>query len=242
LAAVIARVRDTGIGDLSLRELAAAIGTSHRMLLYHFGSREGLRVAVVRAVEEQQRAFLAELAADSGLSPSDAMRAMWGRLADPGLWPNERLFFELYGQALQGRPGTTGLLDDVVDAWVAPAAAYAERHGASPEGARADARLGIAVTRGLLLDLLATGDRAAVDAALEPYLRPYGAVTRPGQQPPVRPLQGAGDPRARRRPARTTGRMDVGERTTMQAHHQGAESGTRRTRFAIGIPQYVGDG
>jgi AcrR family transcriptional regulator len=46
---------DTGIADLSLRQLAAAIGTSHRMLLYHFGSREGLLAAVTRAVEEQQQ-------------------------------------------------------------------------------------------------------------------------------------------------------------------------------------------
>ena len=35
-----------GMGDLSLRKIAAAIGTSHRMLLYHFGSREGLLAAV----------------------------------------------------------------------------------------------------------------------------------------------------------------------------------------------------
>jgi AcrR family transcriptional regulator len=45
-----------GIADLSLRELAAAIGTSHRRLLYHFGSREGLLVAIARAVEEAERA------------------------------------------------------------------------------------------------------------------------------------------------------------------------------------------
>jgi AcrR family transcriptional regulator len=41
-AAAIAIAMQGGIADLSLRELAAAIGTSHRMLLYHFGSREGL--------------------------------------------------------------------------------------------------------------------------------------------------------------------------------------------------------
>ena len=40
-----------GLGDLSLRKVAAAIGTSHRMLLYHFGSREGLLLAVTDAVE-----------------------------------------------------------------------------------------------------------------------------------------------------------------------------------------------
>ena len=68
LAAVLGYVTEHGFSDLSLREVAAAIGTSHRMLIYHFGSREGLLVAVVQAVEAAQRGFLAELAADMCLS------------------------------------------------------------------------------------------------------------------------------------------------------------------------------
>ena len=191
LAAVIAHVQQTGISNLSLRELAAAIGTSHRMLLYHFGSREGLLVAVVRAVEDAQRAFLAELTNQPGLAPADAMRAMWRRLADPQLWPNERLFFELYAQALQGRPGTVGFLDDIVDAWVTPVAEYGVQLGVAPQDARADARLAVAVARGLLLDLLATRDRAAVDAAFERYLAQYAALHRPGTRR-GRPVRGFG--------------------------------------------------
>jgi hypothetical protein len=42
--------------------------------------------------------------------------------------------------------------------------------GADEETARADARLGVAVVRGLLLDLLATGDREAVDSAFDRYI------------------------------------------------------------------------
>ena len=41
-------VAEHGVGDLSLRGLAAALGTSHRMLSYHFGSREGLLIEVIR--------------------------------------------------------------------------------------------------------------------------------------------------------------------------------------------------
>jgi AcrR family transcriptional regulator len=178
LAAVLTHVAQTGITDLSLRELAAAIGTSHRMLLYHFGSREGLLVAVVQAVEAAQRAFLAELAATRDLPAAEAIRAMWQRLADPRLWPNERLFFELYAQALQGRPGTVALLDDIVDAWVRPMVDYGVARGQSPEDAAADGRLAVAVTRGLLLDLLATHNRAATDAAVERYIAQYTALTR----------------------------------------------------------------
>jgi AcrR family transcriptional regulator len=175
LAAVIDHIQHHGIADFSLREVGAAVGTSHRMLIYHFGSREGLLVAVVQAVEAAQRAFLADLLADTGLSRGEAMRRMWQRLADPSLWPNERLFYELYVQALQGRPGTQGFLDDVVDAWVEPLVDLADRYGVERDEFRADTRLGVAVVRGLLLDLLATQDRQAVDAAFERYLRLYEA-------------------------------------------------------------------
>ena len=52
LEAVIAHIAARGVSDLSLRELAA-LGTSHRMLIYHPSvAREGLLVAVVRAVED----------------------------------------------------------------------------------------------------------------------------------------------------------------------------------------------
>src|SRR4051794_18024994 len=55
------------------------------------------------------------------------------------------------------RAGPTGsrpaaeLLDGVVDSWVEPAAAIAVRLGLDPEVAVPPARLGVAVTRGLLL-------------------------------------------------------------------------------------------
>src|SRR5215813_11049905 len=166
LAAAVAHALDAGIADLSLRQLAAAIGTSHRMLLYHFGSREGLLVAVTQAVEEQQRAALLE----SDTTTHDARRS-WARLSDPGLWPQERLFFELYAYALRGRPGTEGFLDGIVESWVAPVAAALVEAGAGERTARADARLGVAVVRGLLLDLLATGDRAGTTAAYERFLQ-----------------------------------------------------------------------
>jgi AcrR family transcriptional regulator len=170
LAAAVGYLQAHGLGELSLRELAAAIGTSHRMLIYHFGSKEGLLVAVVQAVEAQQRDFLARLVADPAMGPVEAMRVMWRRLADPGLWPSERLFFEIYSQALQGRPGTEGFLDRITDDWIDLAAEYSVQLGAAPETARADARLSVAVGRGLLLDLLATGDRAQADQAYERFI------------------------------------------------------------------------
>jgi AcrR family transcriptional regulator len=169
LAAAIEHVSQHGVGEISLRALAAALGTSHRMLIYHFGSREALLIEVIRTVEEQQRMALAEILKDADEPPAEIMRRMWARVADPALWPNERLFFEVYAQALQGSPHALPLLDGIVDAWVEPLAALVAP-GRPREEARAEARLGVAVVRGLLLDLLATGDREAVDAAMERYI------------------------------------------------------------------------
>jgi AcrR family transcriptional regulator len=170
LAAAVEYAAHHGLADLSLRTLAAALGTSHRMLIHHFGSKEGLWVQVIRTVEQRQREVLAEIVPDPAQAPADALREWWRHISDPALWPNERLFFEIYGQALQGRPGTTELLDGIVDDWLEPGIQYGLARGMTREQAAASARLGVAVTRGLLLDLLATGDRAAVDAAMDAYI------------------------------------------------------------------------
>jgi AcrR family transcriptional regulator len=171
LQGAMEHVAANGVADLSLRGLAQALGTSHRMLSYHFGSREGLLIEVIKAVEEQQREALAQMLEEEAGQPSaETMRRMWRRLADPSLWPNERLFFEIYGQALQGRPGTTELLDGIVENWLEPATEINMAQGMDRDTARAVGRLGIAVTRGLLLDLLATGDREGVDEAVEAWI------------------------------------------------------------------------
>jgi AcrR family transcriptional regulator len=173
LAAAMEHDAAEGVGSLSLRGMAAALGTSHRMLIYHYGSREGLLIEVIRSDEEQQRAALADMPLDPEASPADSMRAMWRGVADPALWPNERLFFEVYVQALQGSPHAQTLLDGIVDSWVDPLTEIAVARGQPEAEARAEARLGVAVVRGLLLDLLATGDRAGVDAAMERFIAAF---------------------------------------------------------------------
>jgi len=173
LAAVMAHVTEHGIGELSLRTLAAAIGTSHRMLIYHFGSRDGLLVEIARTVERQQRDRLSALLADPGLSPEEQAERFWAQLTDPAMWPSERLFFELYGQALQGRPHAVPLLDGVVADWLEPLADLTVRSGVPRAESVAHARLRLAVARGLLLDLLATGDVEGVRAAAEVHLAAY---------------------------------------------------------------------
>lgn len=156
LDALIEEFADGGIGDRSLREVAGAVGTSHRMLLHHFGSREDLLLAVVEEVERRQMGLLAELPTD----PADGFAAMWADLRRPELRRLERLFFECYARAAQGEKPFARMIPNAVDGWLGAAAAVA---GDAFEPAMA--RLGLAVTRGLLLDLVATNDEAGVDAA-----------------------------------------------------------------------------
>ena len=187
LAAAVDHVAEHGIGELTVRKLAAALGTSHRMLVYHFGSKEGLLVEVVREVERRQREALGALTTDTSLPPTEQARRMWSRLADPALAPHERLFFELYGQALQNRAHTSELLEGIVTSWLEPLTALHLAHGLPLDTARAAARLGLAVTRGLLLDLLATGDRSGADAAMELFITmwstSFGGPAGPGAAP-----------------------------------------------------------
>ena len=172
LAGAMEHVAANGIGDLSLRSLAAELGTSHRMLSYHFGTRALLLTAVSREVERRQRAWFAEMLAQD-TEPVELMRGMHQRISDPALHNQERLFFELYARALVDGAEVQGFLPEAVEAWIEPSSELFRRLGFDEDDARAEARLSLAVARGLLLDLLATGDRAAVDAAVERYLSRY---------------------------------------------------------------------
>jgi AcrR family transcriptional regulator len=155
LDAVVKECAAHGIGDRSLRDIAAAVGTSHRMLLHHFGSRNELLLAIVDEVERRQRALLHELPTE----PAAAVAAMWADLRRPELRPFERLFFECYARGVQGEQPFARMLPGAVDAWLS------EDEAADP----ALVRLGLAVMRGLLLDLVATDDRRGVDAAAQAF-------------------------------------------------------------------------
>ncbi len=173
LEAVVEHFSADGLTDQSLRRIAEAVGTSHRMLLYHFGSKDGLMLEVVRAVEARTRAAFAARGGDARGEPDELIRRMWAYVADPAVADFERLFFALYGRALQGDSAARPLLKDDIETWLSANAALTAPLGVPDDVARTHARLGLAVTRGLLLDLLATGDRDGVDAALEAFARRY---------------------------------------------------------------------
>ena len=135
LASVITWVGDHGIGDVSLRTLAEAIGTSHRMLLFHFGSKEALWVEVVRAVEADQRAAMSAITTDESATIAEQMRSHWMGMLDPSLRNNIRLFFEVYADALRGRSYTKDFLDEVMSSWLPTVTAALQPVSAAPQSA-----------------------------------------------------------------------------------------------------------
>lgn len=161
LDALIQECAAGGIGNRSLRELAAAVGTSHRMLLHHFVCRDELLLAIVAEVERRQMAILPELPG----KPADGFAAMWANLCRPELRPFERLFFECYSRGAQGEEPFTRMVPGAVDGWLTEVDAVSG--GASDRSA---IRLGLAVTRGLLLDLTATDDDTGVNAAAQAFV------------------------------------------------------------------------
>lgn len=158
LERIMDEVGENGLADRSLRELAAAVGSSHRMLIFHFGSRAGLVSAVVEAVESAQRDLLEELAGQVS-SPSELVLLLWERVSSPELRPFVRLFFECV--ALTNGEGLT-------DSWIEVAETVADKLGVRVD--ETELRLGIAVSRGLLIDVLGSGDATAATKSIERFV------------------------------------------------------------------------
>jgi AcrR family transcriptional regulator len=138
-----------GLADMSLRPLATAIGSSPRVLLLLFGSKDGL----VRALLERARADeLAMLAGIQGID--DPAAAIWRWLAAPEHRPLLVLWAEAYVRSLVDPEGPwAGFARSTVEDWL-----------------QLMPTLTLAVLRGALLDLLATGDVERTTAAVASHL------------------------------------------------------------------------
>jgi AcrR family transcriptional regulator len=172
LAGTLHYLRENGVADVTLRQLAEQLGTSHRLLIYHFGTKEGLLVAVVEELEREQQTWMQSLW-ERDMTPMQLMRLAWQRTCDPQIDRQLRLFVEIYGHALQGRAHTAQLLGTLIDAWLKPVGHLFVRMGMKPAQARVHARLHVATMRGLMLDLLTTGDLKSINAAWEHYIGQY---------------------------------------------------------------------
>lgn len=163
LDAAIDHLGRHGVGDTSLRAIAEAVGTSHRMLIYHFGSREGLLAEVTREVEARQRAAMTATY-DEGLPPGEAAAAYWEQTVEATLRYGP-LFFELSAHAMQGKEHAAVLREELIGAWLPSITGLCLRLGIPEPQAETHARLALAAARGLLADLLVSGQRDEVARA-----------------------------------------------------------------------------
>jgi AcrR family transcriptional regulator len=141
-------VLERGLAGLSLRPLAKALGTSPRMLLYDFESKERLIHEVLAEIRSREASLLE--------AKVRTLEDVWAWIAAPEREPFLRLFFEVYVAGLgkgEAEPLVRDWLDFLRTSW-------------HPPVDEATATLMVAVVRGLLLDRLATGDKRRTDKAL----------------------------------------------------------------------------
>jgi AcrR family transcriptional regulator len=168
-------VAEHGLSDLQLRPLAKAVGSSPRVLLYYFASKEELIVEALRTVGDRQRALFDTLPRNAA-SYGDTVRAAWKIMSAPKNEPLFRLYYEIYGLALQDRTRFPGFLDRAISAWIEYLAPSALRDGYSKADARAIATLMLAAVRGFMLDLCTTRDRKRLNRAVELWILALDAI------------------------------------------------------------------
>ena len=163
-----------GLADLSLRPLATAIGSSPRVLLYLFGSKDGLIRELLARARVDELALLDALRHECGGQPA-GLRAVGERI---WYWlsAEERralltLWMEGYALSLVDPDGPwADFARTTVHDWMellASAQPPDERSGSDAEAQRT---LVLAVLRGALMDLLATGETDRVTRAVRHQL------------------------------------------------------------------------
>jgi AcrR family transcriptional regulator len=164
LDAAIHYLLEHGVADLSLRPLAQAIGSSARLLIFHFKSKECLLQEVLGEVQQRLQRSLSELPpGGAGRSRTPPMKLFWQRITAPDNLPYLRLLYEVHFIALQNPAVYGQYLQQVSINWVAVI------EGRLPESIRnkATATLVAAVFDGLLMELLTTGDLRRTTQALD---------------------------------------------------------------------------
>jgi AcrR family transcriptional regulator len=154
-----------GLGDMSLRPLAAAIGSSPRVLLYLFGSKDGLVRALLARARVAELQLLRQL---DGMDQKGALDAnalvafaeqVWSWLTAPEHRALLTLWVEGYARSLVDPEGPwAGFARATVEDWLAVLASVQPPTERDTTSGQANRTAVLAVLRGALLDLLATGD------------------------------------------------------------------------------------
>lgn len=140
------------------------------MLLYHFGSKERLLAEALALVQERHEPSSTLRALDPGQAIGDWARRIWREGVAPGSDGFLRLYFEVYAVALRDPEAHRLMLDRVVGQWLDVLVPALQRRGLDGADAIALATRMVAMNHGLVVDLLATGDRARVEAAYEAFM------------------------------------------------------------------------
>ena len=161
-----AYVLDHGLHGLSLRPLAAAIGTSPRVLLYLFGSKDGLlRELLDRARREHITRMISTLkSANPDGEFEEWVDHLWTWLSAPEQRAMVRLTYEAFMLSLGHEPGPwTGFAAQSAQYWLNLLIDVQDHIPKAVAEARATRVL--ATMRGLLIDVLANGDNERIAAA-----------------------------------------------------------------------------
>lgn len=169
-----------GLIELSLRPLAAALGTSDRMLLYHFDGKDDLVAAVLHTSNERSIEHL------RALPPADsvhaAVLALWKASSDGGqLERCQRLYVEAAALGLLGREPWAGVVRDANRAWLQALADWLVSAGCVAEIAPRAANLLDAALMGLHLDLPLDRDADALDGSVADLAGAVAAIAGSGQ-------------------------------------------------------------
>jgi AcrR family transcriptional regulator len=175
-------VLDHGISNLSLRPLAQAIGSSPRVLLFLFGSKDGLIRALLARGRTEQTALARQVAhqrPDAGLA--DLTTAIWDWVAAPRHRPLAILWLESYARSLAEPDGPwAGFAEQTVADWLTILANAQPASRRRTKAGAAQRTVALSVLRGALLDLLATGDLDRTTAAVRVAL---GQLSSPPRWP-----------------------------------------------------------
>jgi AcrR family transcriptional regulator len=166
--AIVQYLTRHGLADLSLRPLAKAVGSSPRVLLYYFGSKEKMVVKVLGEVRRRQRAGYDQIRA---ASLAEACWTVWKRMSASDSEPLFRLFFEAYGIALRHPQIYKAFLRDTIEDWLRFVGDLLCREGYERREARVFATIVLAGLRGFMLDYCSTRDRKRLDRAVGMWLR-----------------------------------------------------------------------
>ncbi|MFD5721583.1 TetR/AcrR family transcriptional regulator [Streptomyces sp. NPDC127036] len=175
LDGVRAYVLEHGLTGLSLRPLARALGTSDRMLLHYFGTKE--RLVAEALTWDATRPFLrARPLLEGAEAPRDAatmrslMEDVWQQLRAPDRQATLRLFLEVMTASLHDPDRYGPLVRRVLTDWTDLLTPAFTGLGMTPERARTEATLLVSSTFGLLVSPLTDGRWETADAAFHTLL------------------------------------------------------------------------